>query len=408
MGNMESVNETNNDAGDPLLEALNFGDTKIAFSYKTNQELKKSALLFRLMNNPNLVKIGSHLSLIALKLRIPLTQYVIKKTIFSQFVGGESLLDCQKTIDLLNDYNTLTILDYGAEGKTSEAEFDAVMFENFRAIEMAASNNSVPIISIKVTGLASNDILEKLHSKTMLSEKESQAFDKVKDRVNRICNKGAELGVGIFIDAEETWIQNPIDDLALEMMRHYNKSKVIVYNTYQMYLVNKLEQLKSDHSMALQEEFFLGAKLVRGAYMDKERRRASEKGYKSPVQPDKLATDNQYDESVIYCLDNYESIGFCSSTHNANSNLKQAQLIEERGLDKSHPHINFCQLYGMSDYITFNLVNAGYNVAKYVPYGPVKEVIPYLIRRAEENSSVTGEMSRELGLIMKEVKRRKL
>jgi len=289
MGNMESVNV--NDAGDLLLEALNFGDTKIAFSYKTNQELKKSALLFRLMNNPTLVKIGSRLSLLALKLRIPLTQYLIKKTIFSQFVGGESLLDCQKTIDLLDDYNTLTILDYGAEGKTSEAEFDAVMFENFRAIEMAASNNNVPIISIKVTGLASNDILEKLHSKEMLTDKESLSFEKVKDRVNRICNKGAELGVGIFIDAEETWIQDPIDSLAIEMMRQYNRGKVIVYNTYQMYLVNKLEQLKQDHANAVKDKFFLGAKLVRGAYMDKERKRASDKGYQSPIQPNKVATD---------------------------------------------------------------------------------------------------------------------
>ncbi len=405
---MESVKNIKKGDDHPSPKIPDFGNTKIAFSYKSNTELKKTEWLFTLMNNPGLVKVGSFLAILALKLRFPLTQFFIKNTIFNQFVGGENLLDCQKTIDLLDEYNTLTILDYGAEGKSKEEDFDKVMHENFKAIEMAASNSSVPVISIKVTGLASNEILEKMHAGADLTDDEKEAFERVYDRVEKICSKGHGLGVGIFIDAEETWIQKPIDDLALDMMRQFNKSKVIVYNTYQMYLTSKLEQLKTDHETALEESFFLGAKLVRGAYMDKERKRAIEMGYKSPVQPDKKSTDNQYDAAVVYCLDNYESIGFCSSTHNAESNLLQARLIEERGLDKSHPNINFCQLYGMSDHITFNLVNAGFNVAKYVPYGPVKEVIPYLIRRAEENSSVTGEMSRELKLISEEVKRRKI
>lgn len=405
---MESVKSMKKGEDDPLPRSLDFGNTKIAFSYKSNAELKKTEWLFKLMNNTNLVKIGSGLAMIALKVRLPLTQFFIKKTIFNQFVGGENLLDCQKTIDLLDEYNTLTILDYGAEGKSREEDFDKVMQENFKAIEMAASNSSVPVISIKVTGLASNEILEKLHKGEELTEFETEAYKRVTERVDKICGKGHTLGVGIFIDAEETWIQKPIDDLAVKMMRQYNKSRVIVYNTYQMYLQGKFDQLKADHALALDDSFFLGAKLVRGAYMDKERKRAAEMGYSSPIQPDKRATDKQYDEALVYCLDHYESIGFCSSTHNAESNLLQARLIEERGLDRSHPNINFCQLYGMSDYITFNLVNAGYNVAKYVPYGPVKEVIPYLIRRAEENSSVTGEMSRELKLISEEVKRRKI
>jgi proline dehydrogenase len=387
---------------------LDLENTKIAFSYKSNSELIKTAYLFKLMNNPTLVKATTGLAMLGLKLKIPFTNFGIKNTIFPQFVGGETLLDCQKTIDLLNNYDTLTILDYGAEGKTKESDFDAVMLENFKAIEMAASNNSVPVISIKVTGLASNEILEKINAGQKLTSAEEKAFEKSKERVDNICSKAEELGVGVFIDAEESWIQKPIDDIAIEMMKLYNKKKVIVYNTYQMYLQNKLDQLKSEHQIALENNFFLGAKMVRGAYMDKERSRAEEKGYPSPVQPDKAATDNQFDEGVVYCVDNYETIGFCSATHNIKSNLLQAQLVDERALDKTHSHINFCQLYGMSDYITFNLADAGYNVAKYVPYGPVKEVIPYLIRRAEENSSVTGEMSRELNFIDQEIKRRKI
>jgi proline dehydrogenase len=298
------------------------------------------------------------------------------------------------------------VLDYGAEAKNDEDEFDAVMNENIKAIEMAASNNSVPVISTKITGLVDMDILELLNKKKELTPGQQSQWDTARKRINQICEKAHEHSVGVFIDAEESWIQDPIDHIALEMMENYNKEKVIVYNTYQLYRHDKLADLKNDHEVAKQKGFLLGAKLVRGAYMEKERKRAEEEGYLSPIQTSKENSDKDYDASIKYCFDNYETISFCCASHNLNSNLFLARLINEKGLDRTHPHLNFCQLQGMSDYITFNLSKNGYNAAKYVVYGPVKDVIPYLIRRAQENTSVTGEMGRELSLINKEIKRR--
>jgi proline dehydrogenase len=405
---MESINSTTKSDPEPTQSQVNFGNTEIAFSYKKDFELKKMAFLFRMFNSPILVKLGSFFTLWAVKLRIPGAEWIIKQTIFDQFVGGDSLLHCQPVIDKLYSYHTLTVLDYGAEGKTKEDDLDEVMEEYINAVEMAASNNSVPVISIKVTGLGPNALLEKMDAGEELDDHEVAQYDRMFNRVDKICEKAHELEIGVFIDAEETWMQKTIDKIALELMSYYNKKTVIVYNTYQMYLKDKFEQLKRDHQHALANEFMLGAKLVRGAYMQKEGNRAEELGYPSPIQPSKDATDQQYNTSLVYCLDNYTTICFCNASHNLDSNLLQAKLISERGLDKSHRHLNFCQLYGMSDYITFNLASAGYNVAKYTPYGPVKEVIPYLIRRAQENTSVTGEASRELANVLKELKRRRL
>ncbi|MBK9257499.1 MAG: proline dehydrogenase family protein [Saprospiraceae bacterium] len=394
---------------EPEQEPLpDFSDTEIAFSNKSDKELKQTAWLFRLMNNPGLVKFGSVIGYHAVKLRIPLTDFIVRKTIFKQFCGGENLLDCQKTIDHLYEFDTLTVLDYGAEGKTDEDELDAVMQETMRAIEMAASNNSVPNVSTKITGLADKNLLLKIQEGQNLSSGEQRQYNHLVERIDEICSKAAELEVGLYVDAEESWIQDPIDRLVMSMMEKYNKEKVIIYNTYQLYISDKLDKLKADHQSALAAGVLFGAKLVRGAYMDKERRRAKELGYPSPIQPDKAATDKDYNLAIKYCLENHETIASCCASHNAESNLYQAELINKLELDHNHPHIYFCQLYGMSDNITFNLAHAGYNVAKYVVYGPIKDVIPYLIRRTEENSSVTGEMSRELALIDTEMRRRGL
>lgn len=405
---MESTMNVKLDEPEPSGKIVDFSNTQIAFSFKTDAELKRTVFLFKMMNSPFLVKVFSFLALWAIKLRLPFTEYLIKQTIFKQFVGGDTLLQCQKTIDLLYDFDTLTILDYGAEGKSDEDDLDQVMFENMRAIEMAASNNSVPVISTKITGLVRNEILEKKHAGIALNQHETELFEHLIERVERICSKAAEHGVGVFIDAEESWIQDPIDEITMEMMEKYNNEKVIVYNTYQMYQKAKLDQLKRDHAYAKSNGFMLGAKLVRGAYMEKENKRAQQMGYPSPIHDSKQNTDDHYDEGIQYCLEHYEEISLCNASHNLLSNLKMARYIVENGLDKSHSHLNFCQLYGMSDYITFNLAHEGFTVAKYVPYGPVKEVIPYLIRRAQENSSVTGETSRELTLLHKEMDRRKI
>lgn len=385
---------------------LTFDNTEIAFSYKSDKELKQMKWLFSMMNNSRLVKLGSVLTPLALKLNLPFVKTAIKGTIFKQFVGGENLLDTQNNIDLLYRYNTLTILDYGAESKTTELDLDHVMNENVKAIELAASNNSVPVISSKLTGLAPNELLIKMQSGEELSEGEEYQRQQLIRRLDTICKRAYDLKVGVMIDAEESWMQITIDELVDQMMEQYNKSQVIVYNTFQLYRKDKLEFLKQSHQKALANNYLLGAKLVRGAYMEKERQYAEENGIDCVINPDKESTDRCYDDAIRYCVDNYQSIGSVCASHNRNSNYLQAQLIEEKGIDKKHPHLNFCQLLGMSDNITFNLAQAEYNVAKYVPYGPIKEVIPYLIRRAQENSSVTGDMSRELSLIIEEQKRR--
>jgi len=387
-------------------KSIDFSDTEIAFSTKSDKELRKMGRLFTLMNKSALVNIGSKLGLIALKLRLPFVDYIIRHTIFEQFCGGESLMDCQEAIDTLYKHGSLTILDYGAEGKSTEEDFNRVMEETMRAIEFAASNTSVPVVSTKITGLVDNDILIHLQEGKAQSESDVRAYEHMVERVDKICSRAAELKVGLFVDAEESWLQEPIDKLVLEMMERYNHEKVIVYNTYQLYRHDKLAQLKADHQYARKKGFLFGAKLVRGAYMEKERERAVEMNYLSPIQPDKAATDRDFDAGVEYCIRNYKDIASCCASHNVESNKKQAKLIDDLGLQIDHPHFNFCQLYGMSDYITFNIGKAGYNVAKYVPYGPIRDVVPYLIRRAQENSSVTGEMSRELSLINKEIKRR--
>jgi len=387
---------------------LDFQNTEIAFSYKSDKELKRLKWLFSMMNNSGLVKLGSMFTPLALKLNLPFVKPALKATIFKQFVGGENLLDTQKTIDLLYRYNTLTILDYGAEAKTSEEDLNAVMNETIKAIELAASNSSVPVVSTKLTGLASNDLLAKMQTDAELSVGEERQKDQLLNRIDNICKRAHDLKVGVMIDAEESWLQVSIDTIVDEMMGLYNKSSVIVYNTFQLYRHDKLQYLKDSHEKALANGYMLGAKLVRGAYMDKERAYAETNNIESVINVDKKATDDAYNNALKYCVDNYETIGSACASHNVYSNLLQAELIEKKNIDKSNPHLNFCQLLGMSDNITFNLAKSGYNVAKYLPYGPLKEVVPYLIRRAKENTSITGDMSRELKLIDTELKRREL
>lgn len=387
---------------------LSFDNTAKAFNHKSNGELKETFRLFKLMSNRTLVNLGSGLGKFAASLNIGFINHIIKNTIFKQFCGGENLLDCQETIDELYANKVLTILDYGLEGKSSEADIDHIKDEIIRGAKLAASNSSVPVVVIKMSGLVDNAVLEAAKDLNTLSDEHRIAYDKLVNRVNTICQSAAELGVGVFIDAEESWLQDTIDNLAMEMMLQYNHTKCIVYNTYQMYRHDRLDYLKASFETLNKAGVFLGAKIVRGAYMDKERSRAEELGYPSPIQSTKADTDRDYNAAITFCTERYEQIGSCCATHNLESSYLQAKLINDYNIDYNHPHINFCQLYGMSDYISFNLADEGYNVAKYVPYGPIKEVIPYLIRRAKENTSVTGEMGRELKYVTSEIKRRSL
>lgn len=385
-----------------------FQDTSIAFSYLSDRELRQTARLFRLMNKSWLVDFAGPLGLWAVRHNIPMARWLTEKTIFRHFVGGKSLLQCQPTIDKLARYQTLTILDYGVEARETEEDFNRTLRENLRAIEFASTNPHIPVVSTKITGLASHALLEKVHHGDSLTSEEEAAFKAVVKRVEAISYAAFDKKVAVFFDAEESWIQQPIDDMVLSMMRRFNKERVVVYNTYQMYRLDRLALIQKHAELAASEGWMLGAKIVRGAYMDKERDRAQEMGYASPIHTDKPATDKSYNSALRFLVDHYETIGSCNASHNAESCLLMAKWIDEKGADRRHPHLNFSQLYGMSDNLTFNLAAAGYNVAKYVPYGKVEEVIPYLIRRAEENSAVTGEMSRELELIDREMRRRRI
>ncbi len=386
---------------------LDFSNTEIAFSGKSDAELRQMSWLFRMMNNATLVNVGSRLGMLAVRMRLPVDG-LIKNTIYKQFCGGTTLLASLPTVDELAAFGVQTVLDYGAEAKESLEDFNKTMREFIRAIEFANQNKDVAIISLKLTGLGRFSMLEKFQQVGKFEGKEQEEFDQLLKRLDSVCHVAHKYSVGVFIDAEESWIQDTIDYAANLMMRRYNKEKVIIYNTFQLYRHDRLQFLKDSYKKAQEENYLLGAKIVRGAYMDKERDRAEEMGYPSPIQPDKAASDRDYNLAIDFCLEHYQRIGSCTATHNADSCLHQTKLMRQKNIPVDHPHLSFCQLYGMSDHISFNLRNAGYNVSKYVPYGPVKDVVPYLIRRAKENTAVIGDMSRELSFIQKVITRRKL
>lgn len=396
------------EATDPLPGRIDFHNTEFAFAHLSDRELKRMYYLFRLMNSPALVNVGSSLLVAAIRLRLPLVKRLVRHTIFRQFVGGETLQECEPVIEKLRKYQCSSILEYGAEGKSREEELDATRDIVLNTIRFAASSDSVPVVSLKLTGLVDNALLEKKQRGEVFSEQEDVYWKRFLRRFDDICQTAYEHNIALFIDAEESWMQDAIDALVLERMRRYNTRRAILYNTYQLYRVDGLQRLKDDYRAIHSEGYVFGAKLVRGAYMDKERKRAKEMGYPSPIHPTKAATDRAYDEAILFCVEHFETMASCNASHNLKSNALQAKLIEERGIVKNHDHLNFSQLYGMADYITFNLSARGYNVAKYLPYGPVEEVLPYLIRRARENTAVTGDMSRELKYLRRELKRRGL
>lgn len=360
------------------------------------------------MNYEFLVKLGSSTMLFLKKIHLPVLNPIIRHTIFKQFCGGTTLENTIPVVNQLTSSKVLIALDYGVEAKETDKDFDATLQAYLDAIDFAATHRGVPVVSAKVTGLGRHGLLEKQQSVNALTGAEQQEWEKLRKRLHTLCRTASEKGIALFMDAEESWIQDSIDTLVKEMMATYNRGKVVVYHTYQIYRKDKLQSLKDDFAEATKEGYWLGAKIVRGAYMEKERSRAIEMGYPSPIQDTKDDTDRDFNAAIIFCVENYKTLASCNASHNLESNLLQARLIAENGISKNHRHLNFCQLYGMSDYITFNLANSGYNVGKYTVYGPVNEVIPYLIRRAQENSSVSGEVGRELGYLLREIQRRKI
>ena len=382
---------------------ISFDNTENAFKGKTDAQLNRSYWLFKLIGNPTLVNLGASFGPLALNIGF---KGLIKNTAFKQFVGGETIEDCTAAINELGKFNIGAILDYSVEGKESEEDFEHCYKETMAAIQMAKKNKNIPFCVFKVTGLARFALLEKVSANQALNDQEKAESQRVKDRVNKICLSALENDQPIFIDAEESWIQPAIDELANENMALCNKQKAIVYNTFQLYRHDRLDYLQQSILNGKNEGYHIGAKLVRGAYMEKERERAKTLSYASPIQITKENSDTDYDKALKLCIDNIDVMGICAGTHNEKSSLYLVELMQQKSISPSDKRIYFSQLLGMSDHISYNLSLNGYNVVKYVPYGPVKEVLPYLIRRAQENTSVKGQTGRELNLIVKEKKRR--
>ncbi|MGB7068784.1 MAG: proline dehydrogenase family protein [Pyrinomonadaceae bacterium] len=385
---------------------LNFQDTATAFADKSNSRLKEKYRLFRMMNSPFLNAVGTRATQFALSLGLPV-EGLIKSTIFEQFCGGETIEESEGAITELGNSGIGTILDYSVEGKHTEAEFDATKEEIIRTIERAKDDPRIPFAVFKVTGIAPLGTLERMSKKKKLDGKGQAKCERIHHRVNDICEIAHDLDQPVFIDAEDSWIQDAIDRLAAEMMTRYNTVRPIVFNTFQMYRSDRLQFLKESRRMATEDGYILGAKLVRGAYMEKERERAQELGYASPIHPDKAATDRAFNAAVDYCLSHIDDVAFVNATHNEKSTQYLAARMQELGISHDHPNIFFSQLYGMGDNLSYVLAKNHYNVSKYVPYGPVKDAMPYLIRRAQENSSAAGQVGRELELIETELKRRR-
>jgi len=403
---------------------ISFDNTEYAFAYKPTPELKKAHFLFSSMGSPLLLKLGLGLMPNAIKWNIPFTKLIIRNTIFQQFVGGETLAETAVVANKLEKYQVQVILDYGVEGgEDGEAGFEAATKEFIKVIDYAATQANIPYMSIKVTGFVSFGLLEQLdvlmtglqgslieryhQAIELLPAAEKAAWGRVTNRLQQICEAGHQKNIGVLVDAEESWIQDPVDALTMLMMDQFNKSKAVVYNTVQLYRHDRLAFLKQSSAAASERNFMLGVKIVRGAYMEKERKRATEMGYPSPIQASKAASDNDYNEAVKFCIEQLANTSVIIASHNEESNLLATTLLDECKIPHNHAGVHFSQLYGMSDNITFNLAKSGFSVSKYLPFGPIKDVVPYLMRRAQENSSVAGQTGRELGLIEKELQRRK-
>lgn len=387
---------------------INLEDTESAFAYKSKWELKKAFYLFSVLRYPLLVKVGSALVKTALSIGLPIKK-LVKKTIFNQFCGGENINDCSYRITQLADYKVGTILDYSVEGQENIDDFEDNKEEIINTVFQAKNNANIPFSVFKITGLGKSSTIKKASlNKKSLNEDEEQQVARIKQRVNQICKVAFENGVSVFIDAEDSWYQDFIDDLAELMIVKYNQKNPIIYNTIQLYRHDRMNYMKGLIERCEEQNLSLGLKLVRGAYMEKEREVASELGYKDPIHQTKNDTDQDYNNAIKYCLENIDFVSFCAGSHNEKSVIVLTELMQKMNITNQDKRIYFAQLLGMSDHISFNLAKLGYNVAKYVPYGPIKEVLPYLIRRAEENTSVSGQTGRELLLIQKEIKRRSI
>lgn len=385
---------------------IDFQNTEVAFRSKSNLELYQAYLLFKAVGSSRLVSFGAKILHQLIKTPIPFDP-LLKASLFKQFCGGENAVSCAETIRKLSLFNVGTVLDYSIEGAQKESVFDATEKELMSNLTLASQSTHVPFSVFKVTGLVRFSLLEKLHEKTTLTSEENKEWASGKKRIRKIIQKASELGIKVLIDAEESWIQNPIDELVEELMKEFNSIKPVVYHTLQMYRTDRLDYLYSLLELSKKNGFILALKFVRGAYMEKERERAEKFGYSSPIQPDKNATDSAFNQALSILVKEISRSAIFAGTHNEASTQYLVDLMEEAGIKPSDERVCFSQLLGMSDNLTFNLATHGFRVVKYVPYGPVRELTPYLIRRAQENSAISGQTLRELELISRELQRRK-
>ncbi len=386
---------------------LDLEDTATAYADRSNAELKEKYRLFKLLNSPFINSLGTRATTFALSIGLPV-EGLIKSTIFEQFCGGETIEECESAISRLSARKIGAILDYSVEGMSTENAFDKTKDEIIRTIHRAKDDDALPFAVFKVSGVAPLGTLERLSLKRKLDAKSQAKCERIFSRVHEICDAAYTAGQPLFIDAEESWIQDAIDRLAIEMMEKYNRERPVIFTTLQLYRTDRLQYLKEARRQAKADGYFLGVKLVRGAYMEKERERAKSMGYPSPIHPSKMSTDRDYDAAIDYCLKHLDDVAFVAATHNEGSTRLLAAKMFDRGIPPEHPHIFFSQLFGMGDNISSKLASLDYHVSKYVPYGPVADSIPYLIRRAEENSSAAGHVSRELSMIKRELKRRNI
>lgn len=387
-------------------QRIQFDDTAVAFEAKSDAELRKTHFILSTMKRPWMVKMAKPLTEFGLNWGLPI-KGAIRSTIYSLFCGGESIEECKPTIDKLSHFNVKTILDYSVEGETIEIGYDKTRDELIRICKSAKGHSDIPFCVVKFTGIGSTEVMRKAQADEPMTERERIKLDMLRDRAFEIAKAAKDNGLMFMIDAEESWIQDIIDDLALELMQEFNRDYAHVFNTFQMYRHDMLQNVSEAVELAKQDGFHLGVKLVRGAYMEKERDAAEDEGRESPIQPDKKATDQDYDKALQLLVENIDHVGICAGTHNEASCAWLTELMNQSGLENSDHRIFFAQLLGMSDNISFILAKNGYNVAKYVPYGPIDDVMPYLFRRAEENTSIAGQSSRELNMVTKELKRRK-
>lgn len=390
-----------------ILDMSIFNDTKLAFADKTDAQLRKAYWMFKAIEQPALTNIGVSLLNFTVKNNFPFVDGIVKQTLFEQFCGGETREESMSVVKQMFKRGVGSIFDYSIEGKEEEEVFDAVCKEIKDIIRFSVGNLAIPFIVFKPTAFGRIDIYEEVGKGKELTTSQKEEWNRVVTRFDEVCKLCFENNKKVMVDAEESWMQDAADQLCEEMMEKYNQEKPIVWNTIQMYRTGRLEYMNAHLERAKEKGYFIGYKIVRGAYMEKERKRAEEQNYPDPIQPTKQASDDNYNAGIDFVMANLDKVSAFFGTHNEKSSELVMDKMQANNLEHNNPHIYFGQLYGMSDNITYYLADKHYNVAKYLPYGPVKDVVPYLTRRAQENTSVAGQTGRELGLIDKELKRRK-